>query len=159
MSATPATVEQLIRDLLGLEDVGIGTHASDSLFSAHLGGKHGPVEKFSMGWRTLEEMEETAWLKVGSEQWTFFTRLGAVQRVRFERGPDPHAEGKERLLVLLFGQGSETLGFSFGHLYDEQGQPIAARFALWEELRAKYGGRDELRVENGRIIPLAEGES
>ena len=51
------------------------------------------------------------------------------------------------------------LMFAFQHLYVEQGEPIAARFARWEELRAKYGGRDKLRVENGRLIPLAEGES
>src|SRR5438128_2103000 len=102
MSTTSATIEQLIRDLLDLEDVGIGTHSSDSLFYIYLGGKHDPVEKFSMG-------PQTDWLKVFSEQWQFMTKLGAVQRVRFNRGPNPHAEGKERLDVLLFGRGSEPL--------------------------------------------------
>jgi hypothetical protein len=155
MSATPATVEQLIRELLDLEDVGMETHSSDNLFWMYLHGKHGPVEKFTMGQGTPPDTE---WLRVDGEQWGFFTNLGAVQRVRFDREPDPHADGKERLLVRLFGQGSEPLGFGFGRLYDEQGQPVPARFALWEALRAKYSGREELRVEKGRLISPAGGE-
>ena len=48
--------------------------------------------------------------------------------------------------------GGAMLRGSFAPLYDEQGRPVAAQFARWEALRAKYGGRDELRIENGAIV-------
>jgi hypothetical protein len=111
--------------------------------------------------------EQPSGTRLDGEQWGLFSRLDAIQRARFHRGPDGQCSfpgekipGKEAVAVRLVGMNNETsLTFSFGHLYDEQGQPIAARFARWEELRAKHGGRDELRVENGRLTSLAEGES
>ena len=160
MSATPATVEQLIQDLLDLEDMHMGTGSGDGLFTTFHEGKLGPPHFFSLG--------DTAYLGLDGEQWRLFAKLGAIQRVRFVRAPaltcirrpqDPQIAGEESLGVHLAGQNDHaSLSFSFGHLYDEQDQPIAARFALWEALRAKYGGRDELRVENGRLISHAGGE-
>jgi hypothetical protein len=151
MDATQATAERLIEELWVLEEVGVEIHSGDGLFGSFLNGKHRPAHRFTL--------DQHLFFRLDSEQWTVYTRPDSVQRVRFLRGPDPDAAGKERRGVLLFGLNKEpTLTFTFGHLYDEQGEPIAARFALWEELRAKYGGHDELRVENGRLTPWAEGE-
>jgi hypothetical protein len=160
MSATQATVEQLLRDLCDMEDIHIGTNSNDSLFGTSYKGKHGPAKFFRLG--------DSLWLGLDGEQWGLFTKLDAIQRVRFVRAPEggcarrpeDQIPGEQSLTVRLVGLNDQTsLGFSFGHLYDEQKQPIAAQFARWEELRAKYGGQDELRVENGRLTPLAEGES
>ena len=157
MSASQQTVEQLLRDLFDLGDIHVRTDASDALFRTDYTGNYGPPSFFSLH-------EHGFWLGLYSEQWRLFAKLDAVRRVRFVRGVvppciRPRPEEEEDLSVRLVGQNDDaSLSFSFGRLYDEQGQPIAARFAQWEELRAKYGGRDELRVEEGRIISLAEGE-
>jgi hypothetical protein len=158
MSATSQSIEQLVQDLSDLNDVclAIGS-GGDGLFSAFLRGEHSPFRTFTMSWHTLSD---TVWLHLEGEQWELFSRLGAIQRVYFDRRPDGHAPEYEALSVRLSGPGDgPSWSFIFGHLYDEQGKPIAERFVLWEELRAKYGGRNEMRVENGRLIPLAEGES
>jgi len=39
----------------------------------------------------------------------------------------------------------------FTPLYDKQGRPLDAPFARWQELRARYGGQDEVPVENGAL--------
>jgi hypothetical protein len=160
MGAAQQTVEQLLRDLCDLEDMHIGTGSVDGLFTTSHEAKHGPPHFFSLG--------NVAYLGLDGEQWRLFAKLDAIQRVRFVRVPaltcirrpqDPQIAGEESLAVHLVGQNDHaSLSFSFGHLYDEQDQPIAARFALWEALRAKYGGRDELRVENGRLISPVRGE-
>jgi hypothetical protein len=155
MSATQATVEQLLRDLCDLEDMHIGTGSRDGLFTTSHQAKHGPPHFFSLG-------EHGAYLGLDGEQWRLFAKLDAIQRVRFVRAPaltcarrpeDPQIAGEESLAVHLVGQNDHaSLSFSFGRLYDEQDQPIAARFALWKELRAKYGGHDELWVgKDGRL--------
>src|SRR5258708_5954413 len=161
MSDAQETVEHLLRDLCDLEDMHIGTGSGDGLFTTTQEAKHGPPHFFSLE-------EHGFWLGLDGEQWRLFAKLDAIQRVRFVRVPalacarrpeDPQIAGEESLAVHLVGQNDHaSLNFSFGHLYDEQDQPIAARFALWEALRAKYGGRDELRVENGRLISHAEAE-
>jgi hypothetical protein len=150
MSTTPATVEQLLRDIFDLGDIQIGTDSST--FRTDYSGKYDPPSFFSLH-------EHGFWLGVYSEQWRLFAKLDAVRRVRFVRGlvPPcirPRPEEEEDLSVRLVGQNDDAaLSFSLGRLYDEQAQPIAARFAQWEELRAKYGGQDELRVENGKLTP------
>jgi hypothetical protein len=84
-------------------------------------------------------------------------QFAAVKRVRFVREPDAHAPEHETLSVRFVGaSNAATLRASFTPLYDEQNQPIARQFARWEELRAKYGGRDEVRVENATILACAE---
>jgi hypothetical protein len=45
-----------------------------------------------------------------------------------------------------------ALGCYFLGLYDDLKRPIAARFDRWETLRARFGGRDEVAVENGAIV-------
>jgi hypothetical protein len=159
MSATQATVEQLLRDLCDMEEIHIGTHGNDSLFGTTYRGKRGRPNFFWLG--------ESLWLGLDGEQWRLFTKLDAIQRVRFVRAPEggcarrpeDRIPGEQSLTVRLVGPNDQTwLGFSFGLLYDEQKQPIAAQFARWEELRAKYGGQDELRVVNGRLTSSAEGD-
>jgi hypothetical protein len=161
MGAAQQTVEQLLRDLCDLKDMQIGTGSGDGLFTTTYEAKHGAPHFFSLG-------EHGFWLGLDSEQWRLFAKLDAIRRVRFVRAPalacarrpeDPQIAGEESLAVHLVGQSDHaSLFFAFGWLYDEQDQPIAARFARWEALRAKYGGCDELRVQNGRLIPLAAGE-
>src|SRR5438552_2817054 len=159
MTAAPATVEQLLQELCDLEDMQIGTHSSDSLFGTTYSGKHAPPHFFRLG--------TSAWLGLAGEQWQLFTKLDAIQRVRFARAPEggctrrpeDQIPGEESLSVHLIGLNNEaTLTFAFGHLYDQQKQPVPARFARWEALRAKYGGCDELRVENGRLTCPAAGK-
>jgi hypothetical protein len=154
MSATPGTIEQLLRDLIALEDVHIGASSGgDGFFTLIYRGPHGPVNTFTMDW---EALSNTVWIHLETEPAALFTRLAAIRTVRFDRRPDGHAPEKESLSVLVTGWNSDAhLSFHFGHLYEEQGQPIAAQFALWKELRARYGGHDELRVEDGRLIPVA----
>src|SRR5260370_42109622 len=84
-------------------------------------------------------------------------QLGPVKRVRFVREPDPHAPEHETLSIRLVGaNGVSSLRANFAPLYDDQNQPLAAPFARWEELRAKYGGRDEAWVEEGMLVaPVA----
>jgi hypothetical protein len=177
MGATEETVERLLEDLCKLEDVEIETSTWDGLFWSSYRGPHGPVQTFWFQdklWFRLAD--EHGMLSTGpdamlggrsasgalrdGEHWMLSMGPHAIREVYFQRGPDVHAPGREGLEVFLYGpQAGHQLAFHFQHLYDEQGEPIAARFARWEELRAKYGGRDKLRVENGRLIPLAEGES
>jgi hypothetical protein len=38
-------------------------------------------------------------------------------------------------------------------LYDDQNRPLAASFAFWEALRAKYGGKDEIAADQGTLQP------
>ena len=158
MSASQQTVERLLRDLFDLGDIHVGTDSSDGLFRTDYTGTSGSPHFFSLG-------EHGFWLGLYPEQWRLFAKLDAVRRVRFVRGVvppciRPRPEEEEDLSVRLVGKNEDAvLSFSFGRLYDERGQPIAARFSQWEELRAKYGARDELRVEDGRLVPYARGES
>jgi len=86
-------------------------------------------------------------------------QFAAVRRVRFVREPDGHAPGHETLSVRFVGaSNTATLRANFTPLYDEQNRPITTQFARWEELRAKYGGRDEVPVENATMLPSAEAE-
>jgi hypothetical protein len=146
MSVTQATIEQLFRDRGDLEDLEIATVSS--LFGSYYRGNHGPVQTF---W-----LQDKLQFRLDREQWSLFSTPDAFDRVHFQRGPDVHTPGREGLVVWLFGRDhGHGLAFHLQRLYDEQGEPIAARFALWEELRAKYGGCDQLRVENGRLTPLS----
>jgi hypothetical protein len=136
-SEAPSAIERLIRDLFDTEDVVFTITSGDNFSIAELMGKETPV--FQGGWWSVETPE-----------WHIHAQVSAIQRIRFVR--EPGGGGEESLSIHFGGpHGEALLGCYFTRLYD-QGQPVAARFGRWEELRAKYGGQDEVPVENGAIV-------
>ena len=150
MGATPATVEQLLRDLHEHEDVSYETISGDGLFFTYLRGK--PVFTHFSGSSTTPG----SWFRFEAGDWGLWSTFDAIKGVRFVRAPEHDDPERETLSIRLVGANDRPwLGCVFVGLYDEQKQPVPARFARWEALRAKYGGCDELRVENGRLACLA----
>jgi hypothetical protein len=138
---------RLIKELCDREEVEFATIAGGGLFFTYLHGHHGPPRL----WASLQSQHD--WFRVEGEGWGLWSQLGAVRRLRFVREPDSHAPGRETLSIhLVTTDDAPSLRFNFRSLYDDQGQPIAARFAYWEALRERYGGRDEVRVENGTLM-------
>jgi hypothetical protein len=153
MSATQETVGpgsdvgRLLQDIADSPSVQLRVDSGDNLFIVWLMGKN----------EAQYGCHADQWWTAGTDRWHVMAKYGAIQRVRFVRAPDPHTPERETLSIRLTGVGgSSTLRADSTPLYDEQNQPIAAPFARWEELRAKYGGGNEVRVENGMMIPSVE---
>ena len=74
--------------------------------------------------------------------------------MRFVRAADPHAPERESLSVQFVGSNGQFLVRAhIRPLYDDQNRPLAEPFALWEALRAKYGGQDEITADEGTLQP------
>jgi hypothetical protein len=150
MSATTETpaprndVERLLQDMIASGTVVFSLFSGDGYFSVNLTGT---------GQEGLRcDCHADLWI-TRTSGWTLYARLGDTQRVRFVRESDPHVPNRESLSIRLIGpSGQSTLRGSFAPLYDDREQPLAAPFARWEALRAKYGGQDEVRVENGALV-------
>jgi hypothetical protein len=154
MGAAPATVDELLRDLYEHEDVSYQTISGNGLFYTYLRGKPRSTH-FS-----APATNPGSWFRFEGEDWGLWSEFDAIQWVRFVRAPEHDDPERETLCIHLVSvNGGPSLRCCFNGLYDEQKRPVPARFARWEALRARYGGCDKLRVENGRLIPLAAGES
>jgi hypothetical protein len=142
-------IERLLQEIAASDHVQFRVDAGDGLFIVWLTGKNAP----QCG------CHADTWWTAGTESWHLMAQFAAVKRVRFVREPDAHAPEHESLSVRFVGaSNAATLRASFTPLYDEQNRPIARQFARWEELRAKYGGQDEVRVENAMVLSSAEAE-
>jgi hypothetical protein len=89
--------------------------------------------------------------------WSLHVRLDQVERVRFSREPNPFPSGRgEELLVVRFvADDDETVLHCYlGDLYDGR-RLRPERVHAWEELRRRYGGRDESLVLDGSLQPVA----
>jgi hypothetical protein len=136
-------IGRLLQELAADPNVQLRVDSGDGLFIAWLSGKE----------IARSGCHADQWWSVGAEGWNLMALFGAVQRVRFVREPDAHRPEREALSIRLAGgNGAATLSVSFTPLYDDQDRPLAGTFARWEELRARYGGRDEIRAENGTLI-------
>jgi hypothetical protein len=137
-------VERLFQEMVASGSVELSLTPGDGFFWVHLGGT---------GRESLRcDCHADLWA-ARTDNWSLYAKLGAARQVLFVREPDPHAPERESLSIRFVGPGGASmLRGAFKPLYDEQGRPIAAQFALWEALRAKHGGRDELRVEDGAIV-------
>jgi hypothetical protein len=82
-------------------------------------------------------------------------RVDEVTGVWFERGPSmfPEWPGQEVLGVHFLGPRGEDVLHCFVHdLYDRE-RMRPEKLAAWQALRARYGNRDESRVDRGRLRP------
>jgi hypothetical protein len=148
MSTTETTrphndIERLLQDVAASPSVQLRVDSGDGLFIVWLSGENAP----RCG------CHADTWWTAGTDHWHVMAQFSAVKRVRFVREPDAHAPEHETLSIRLVGANGSSLRASFAPLYDDRDQPIAAQFGRWEELRAKYGGRDEARVEEGMLVP------
>jgi len=138
-------VERLFREMIASGSVALSVTPGDGFFWVHLGSA-GQVS-------TTCDCHADLWA-TRTPHWALYARLGAARLVRFVREPDPHAPHRESLSIRFVGpEGGAIVRGSFAPLYDDQGRPVAAQFARWEALRAKYGGQDELRVQDGAMLP------
>jgi hypothetical protein len=150
MSATPAVeprndVERLLRDLAHSESVEFAVVSGDGLFITWLRGSERETPECSC--------HRDSW-SVVTRAWALHFRSGVVRSVRFVREPDVHSPQHESLSVQFVGSdGRSLLRAHFRPLYDDQDRPLAAPFASWEALRAKYGGQDEIAAEQGTLQP------
>ncbi len=151
MSAAETTgplndVDQLLQDVAASPGVQLRVDAGDGLFIVWLSGENAP----RCG------CHADTWWTGGTDHWHVMAQFSAVKRVRFVREPDAHSPERETLSIRLVGSSGASLRASFTPLYDDRNQPLAAAFDRWEELRAKYGGREEIGVEDGMFTrPLA----
>ena len=131
----PSTdIERLIVDIFTMADVVCTIATADRRFVAELMG------------RTTPYFHGDRW-KVETAGWHLHARLSAIQRVRFVRAPSDHFAGQDALSIRLEDDhGGVLLTAYFIKLYDPENRPLAGRFACWEELRARYGGRDDVMV-------------
>jgi hypothetical protein len=125
-------IERLLQDLADSENVGFAVSPGDWMFIAGLRGSARETTRCSCH-QDLWSLETSAWV--------LHLRPASVQRVRFVREPDPHAPACESLGIHFVGANDQSLVRAhIRPLYDEQSRPLAAPFAFWEALRAKYGG-------------------
>jgi len=150
MSAAVATteprndIERLLQDMVASDNMEFSVVSGGHFFSVGLG---------SLARETLHcSGHADVWI-ASTSGLTIYAWPSNTKWVRFVRAPDPHAPDRETLSIHLVGPHGEALRGHFTPLYDAQGQPLAAPFARWEELRAKYGGQDEVEVEQGMLAP------
>jgi hypothetical protein len=135
-------IERLLQDMLASDNLEFSVVSRDHFFSVGLGGRAREALHCSC--------HADVWI-VRTSGWSLFAWPGNTERVRFVRAPDPHAPERETLGIHLLSPNGEALRGQFAQRYDEWGRPLAAPLARWEELRAKYGGQDEVAVENGML--------
>jgi hypothetical protein len=89
-------------------------------------------------------------------KWVLDVRLDQVERVRFIREVSQFSSsGEESLVVLFEADDDETaLHCYLGDLYEGR-RLRPERLRAWEELRSRYGDRDESLVLNGSLQPVA----
>jgi hypothetical protein len=136
-------VERLFQDMMTYGSVELTLISGDGFFWGHLAG----TDRQS----TTCDCHADLWA-ARTENWSLYARLGAARQVHFVREPDPHAPERESLSIRFIGpNGASVVRGSFAPLYDEQGRPVVAQFSRWEELRERYGGRNELSVQEGQL--------
>ncbi len=124
----------------------MGVVSPDRFFSVDLQG---------LGRETLRcDCHADIWI-ASTSGWRLYAWPENTVKVRFVRAPDPHAPDRETVSIHLVGPNGEAMRGHFAPLYDDRGQPLAAPFARWGELRTKYGGQDEVKVEHGMLAPSA----
>ena len=90
-------------------------------------------------------------------KWGLDVRLDQVERVRFSREVSAFASfpGQESLVVRFEADGDQTaLHCYLGDTYEGR-RLRPERLRAWEELRSRYGGRDESLVLDGSLQPIA----
>jgi len=155
MSATQAAapsrndIERLLQELTASDNVQFRVDSGDGLFVVWLTGKRTPGANCSI----------ENWWAAAATDWHVMVKYAAIRRVRFVREPDSHFPWRDTLSVRFVGAtDGATLRADFHPLYDDQNQPITPLFSRWEELRARYGGRDEIRAENGVLEGVTHTE-
>jgi hypothetical protein len=150
MSATQETVqsrndiERLLQELTASDNVQFRVDSPDGLFVVWLTGTRTPGPNCN----------SENWWAAAATDWHLMVKYAAIQRVRFVREPDGHFPERDTLSVRFMGAtGGATLRADFHPLYDDRNQPVTPLFSRWEALRARYGGRDEMRVESGVPAP------
>lgn len=92
-----------------------------------------------------------------ASKWGLDVRLDQVERVRFIREVSPFASfaGQETLVVRFEADGDQTaLHCYIGDIYEGR-RLRPERLRAWEELRGRYGSRDESLVLDGSLQPIA----
>jgi hypothetical protein len=150
MSATQDTVEsrndidRLLQELTASDNVQFRVDSTDGLFVVWLTGNRTPGANCNI----------ENWWAAAANDWHVMVKYAAIKQVRFVREPDGHFPERDTLSVRFVGDtAGATLRADFHPLYDDQNQPFTPLFSRWEELRARYGGRDEMGVENGGLVP------
>jgi hypothetical protein len=127
----------------------------------------GPVSfVFGNGWLTTHVVgatrplfrgpSERRWWHVEhgdpESKWVLDVRLDQVERVRFSREVSEFSSnGQESLVVRFFAESDATaLHCYLGDIHDGR-RLRAERLRTWEELRLRYGDRDESRVVDGSL--------
>jgi hypothetical protein len=150
ISEPASELERLIADLSGSGPLVFVF--GDGFCGAHLLGVTTPVFRgpADRRWWHVELGDDAA-------SWTMDVRVDEITGVRFVRAPYPFPSfpGREVLVVEFLGPGGESvLGCYVHDLYDGQ-RMHSEKLAAWRALRARYGNRDESRVDRGRLLPPA----
>jgi len=89
-------------------------------------------------------------------KWVLDVRLDQVERVRFIREVSQFSSSGEESLVVRFEAADDksALHCYLGDLYEGR-RLRPERLYAWEELRNRYGGRDESLVHDGSLQPIA----
>jgi hypothetical protein len=140
-------IERLLRDMVASDSMVMGVVSPGRFFSVDLQGLSRETPRC--------DCHADIWI-ARTSGWHLYAWTDNTERVRFVRAPDPHAPERETLGIHLVGPSGEALRGHFTPLYDEQGRPLPAPFARWEELRMRYGGQDEVEVENGMLAPAMQ---
>jgi putative heme iron utilization protein len=150
ISEPASEVEHLIADL---SESGLLVFVfGNGWCTAHLTGATAPVFRgpADRRWWHVELGGDAA-------SWIMDVRVDEITGVRFVREPYPFPSflGREVLTVQFLGPGGETVLYCYVHdLYDGQ-RMRPEKLAAWRALRARYGNRDESRVDRGTLAPAA----
>jgi hypothetical protein len=89
-------------------------------------------------------------------KWVLDVRLDRVERVRFIREVSQFSSsGEESLVVRFEADSDETALYCYLGDLHEDGRLRPERLGVWEELRSRYGGRDESIVLDGSLQAVA----
>jgi hypothetical protein len=87
-----------------------------------------------------------------ASKWGLDVRLDQVERVRFIREVSQFSStGEESLVVRLESEGDQTALHCYLGDTHEDGLLRPERLRAWEQLRRRYGDRDELMVIDGSL--------
>ncbi len=118
--------------------------------TTHLGGSTRPL---------FRGTSERRWWHVEhgdpESKWLLDVRLDQIERVRFIREVNPFSSSGEESLVIRFEvDGDQTALHCFLQDLYEGGQLRPERLRAWDELRSRYGGRDDSLVIDGSLQPV-----